>query len=204
VSDPNPTTVTPVPRGPVSYKLEITGSPIAWCGNDHLDDNPAASAPPGVYFPPPPPIMGGLSLEQTFGAKPCQCDEPEIAVSARGSEAGALHYTGRPVNTASGSLTETMTDLSLAGPGIPFTWVRSYNSLDTTSGALGTGWAHPFEAKITVSNPTTGELEYRAGSGQRTKFTKTSGRRDNETSRPPTIWLRYVRANNPGRAPVQL
>ena len=77
-----------------------------------------------------------------------------------------------PVSTASGSLTETATDLKLAGPGIPFAWTRSYNSRDTTSGGLGTGWTHPYEAKITVANPTTGELEYRAGSGQRTRFTK--------------------------------
>jgi YD repeat-containing protein len=37
------------------------------------------------------------------------------------------------------------------------------------------GWSHPFEATLTVSNPTTGELEYKAGSGQRTHFTKITG-----------------------------
>ena len=80
-----------------------------------------------------------------------------------------------PVNTASGSLLETATDLKLAGPGTPFAWTRAYNSQDTSSGALGVGWTHPYAAKLTVSNPTTQELEYFSGSGQRTLFTKIDG-----------------------------
>jgi RHS repeat-associated protein len=175
VPDPNPGAVFPVSRGPVSYKLEIQGTPTVWCANDYILVNPAAAEMPPILFPPPPPTVG-IGLEQTFGAMDCQCEEPENAVSIDGgSSSGPVRYTGWPVNTSSGSLTESATDLRLAGPGVPFTWTRSYNSRDTSTGALGTGWAHAFEAKISVSNPTTGELEYRAGSGQRTKFTKTSG-----------------------------
>ncbi|MGH3079831.1 MAG: DUF6531 domain-containing protein, partial [Gaiellaceae bacterium] len=170
--DPNPASATPVARGPISHKLEIQGSPFSWCANDHVDVNPAAAEPPPVYFPPPPPIMGGLLLEQTLGCTDCDVADPQFALSLD-SGGSPLAYTDNPVNTASGSLTETATDLRLAGPGIPFAWTRSYNSRDTTTGALGTGWAHPFEAKITVLSAT--ELEYRAGSGQRTRFTKNSG-----------------------------
>ena len=78
--------------------------------------------------------------------------------------------TGRPVNTASGSLVEVATDLQLPGPGAPFAWTRTSNSQDAASGALGIGWTHPFGARITVVNATTGELEYLSGSGQRTRF----------------------------------
>ena len=173
--DTNPATAVPVERGPVTHKLDF--SIITWCGNDYVLVNPAGEELPDLYFPPPaPPIMGGLALEQTFGAMDCQCVDPQLALSVEGgSTGGPLAYTGNPVNTASGSLTESATDLRLAGPGIPFTWTRAYNSRDTSSGTLGTGWAHPYEASITVVNPTTGELEYRAGSGQRTRFTRASG-----------------------------
>ena len=80
-----------------------------------------------------------------------------------------------PVNTASGGLTETATDLKLAGPGTPFAWTRTYNSQDAASGPLGVGWTHPYTGSITLVNATTGELEYLGGSGQRTRFTKISG-----------------------------
>jgi RHS repeat-associated protein len=175
--DPNPALADElkVERGPVTHKLDsdIHGG----CGNDYVQDNPPAEDPPDLYFPlPAPPIMGGIGLEQTFGDKDCQCSDPQIANSLDGgSTHGPLAYIGDPVNTASGSLTEFTTDLRLAGPGIPSAWTRSYNSRDTTSGALGTGWAHPYEASITVVNGTTGELEYRSGSGQRTHFTRASG-----------------------------
>jgi len=80
------------------------------------------------------------------------------------------------VNTASGSLTESGTDLRLPGPGIPFAWTRTYNSRDTTSGALGPGWSHPYWATVTIVNPPTGDLlDYRAGSGQRTRFKRITG-----------------------------
>ena len=79
------------------------------------------------------------------------------------------------METATGSLSEAATDLKVAGPGIPFAWTRTYNSQDSSSGALGVGWSHPFAARLTVVNATTGELEYFSGSGQRVRFTKTGG-----------------------------
>jgi hypothetical protein len=171
--DPSPTTILPVERGPVSHDLATSGS--QWCGNDHVLVDPPAYEPPPITFPPPPPSFGGLLKEQTYGCLDCQLGELEIAGSLDQLGRNALAYTPWPVNTASGSLTESATDLRLAGPGIPFAWTRSYNSGDTSSGGLGPGWTQPFESSITVANPTTGELDYHSGSGQHTRFTKTSG-----------------------------
>ena len=175
--DPNPAISPPlaVERGPVTHKLDFNLE--GGCGNDYVLVNPPAEDLPNLYFKPPaPPTFGGLLLGQTFGNKDCQCFDPEIANSLDGgSELGPLAYVGDPVNTASGALTEFATDLRLAGPGIPFAWTRSYTSRDTASGALGVGWTHPFAASIAVVNPTTGELEYRSGSGQRTRFTRMTG-----------------------------
>jgi len=166
----------PAPRGPVSHVVDSTSTlPIEWCANDDVLVDQPSYEQPDLYFDAPPPSLGGIALEQTFGCLPCDLDDPQLALALDRSGLNPLEYTPWPVNTASGSLTEAVTDLRLAGPGIPFAWTRAYNSRDTTTGALGPGWSHPFEAKLNVANQTTGELEYRAGSGQRTRFTKISG-----------------------------
>ena len=169
VGDPDVTSGYPVTRGPVGHRRDVgvIDNNVAWCGNDKVLVNEPATAQPDLYFDPPPPLGLAIALEGAFG---CQCLSDQIA---RAYEAGGMtpfEHTADPVNTATGSLTETATDLRLAGPGGPFEWTRSYNSRDTTSGALGLGWQHPFAAKLTVVNPTTGELEYRSGTGQRVRF----------------------------------
>jgi RHS repeat-associated protein len=175
--DPDPTTNFPLPRGPVPHTFDYSGSGnnVVWCGNDKLLDNAPTYEQPDLYFDPPPPAFGGLLKEQTYGDCSCQQGDGETALSLDQPGLSPLAYSPWPVNTASGSLTESATDLRLAGPGIPFAWTRSYNSGDTSSGGLGPGWTQPFEASVTVANPTTGELDYHAGSGQHTRFTKTSG-----------------------------
>jgi RHS repeat-associated protein len=171
--DPNPNSAAPVPRGPVEHTLDFLGQ--NWCGNDRILVNAPAYEFPDLYFDAPPPSFGGLLKENTFGCTECQLEQHENALSLDIPDESALAYTAEPVNTASGSLTETATDLHLAGPGIPFDWSRSYNSGDATVGALGPGWAAPFDSRVTVLNQSTGELDYHAGSGQHTHFTKITG-----------------------------
>ena len=173
--DRDPGTQFPVERGPVSasFEYEGSGNNITWCGNDHLLVNSPLLAQPDLYFDPPPPVFGGIRSEQTRG---CICPEDEqVALAQDQAGANALAFTAMPVNTASGGLTEVATDMKLAGPGAQFAWTRSYNSQDIASGPLGPGWTHPYGGSLTVINTTTGELEYLAGTGQRTRFTKVSG-----------------------------
>jgi RHS repeat-associated protein len=167
--DPNPNALLPVERGPVSRSISASGSgaSLVWCGNDDALVNEPAYLQPNLHFNAPASVFGGIPIEHTR----CDCDPPQLLLA---NPDGVIN-THRPVNTASGGLIETATDLKLAGPGILFAWTRTYNSKDTASGALGVGWTHPFAASLTVVNPTTGELEYLAGSGQRVRFTKTSG-----------------------------
>ncbi len=174
VSNPN---VIPVPRGPVPHDTATSGTfpNHTWCADDDVVVDPPGVTQPDLYFDAAPPTFGGLLIGQTNGCGECDLDSLGIASSSDQSDRDAQHYTGKPVNTASGSLLETAIDLQLAGPGIPFAWTRTYNSQDTTAGALGTGWTHAFAARITVFNPTTGELEYVSGSGQRTRFQRATG-----------------------------
>lgn len=171
--DPNPNNLFPIPRGPGRHILDAQGQ--TWCGNDYALMNVPAYELPDLYFDAPPPTFGGLLKDNTFGCTECQQEELENALSLDEPGETPLTYTAEPVNTASGSLTETATDLHLAGPGIPFDWTRSYNSGDTNVGALGPGWSAPFDAKVTVANQSTGELDYHAGSGQHTHLTKVTG-----------------------------
>jgi RHS repeat-associated protein len=175
--DPDPNTLFPIPRGPASDELAYAGSgnDITWCGNDRMLTNVPLYQQPDLYFDAPAPTFGGLLEDNTFGCTECQTEQGENALSFDEPGESPLAYTAEPVSTASGSLTEMATDLRLAGPGIPFDWTRSYNSGDTNVGALGPGWALPFDANITVANQSTGELDYHAGSGQHTHFIKITG-----------------------------
>jgi RHS repeat-associated protein len=171
--DPDPNASFPVERGPVNHTLAVDGGGGGACGNDDLLVNPPAYELPDLYFDAPPPTFGGLTWEQLLACLDCLVDALQNAMAHDSAGGNAIEYTGQPVSTATGSLTEAATDLKLAGPGIAFEWTRSYSSRDATVGALGPGWTHPFAAQLTVIDSTT--LEYRSGSGQRTRFTKVTG-----------------------------
>ena len=144
----------PVDRGPVSWSFDgwVSGGSAMWCGHDLLNADPVSGEEPlDLQYDTPPPAFNGLLIAQTFGCLSCAVkvrDEghsntpPPTGPSAQ--IVGAIHYTTDPVNTATGTLTEGFTDVSLPGPGIPFELLRSYNSRDTTSGPMGQGWTLPF------------------------------------------------------------
>jgi RHS repeat-associated protein len=177
VPDPGAHPLFPLSRGSISSDLEASGTwpNHTWCANDRVLVNAPALEQPDLFYDAPPPTYGGIAVEQTRGTLPCACDEPGIVQAHDRADLNGLAHAPQPVNTASGSLTEAWTDVRLPGPGVPFSWLRSYNSQDSSSGALGPGWTHSFAASITVVNATTGELEYVSGSGQRTRFEKQSG-----------------------------
>lgn len=77
---------------------------------------------------------------------------------------------GDPVNTATGAYVTTVTDLSLPGPGLPFTFKRSYTSADSTQGSLGRGWTHSYAAFLALQ--TNGDIILRGEDGQRVVFQK--------------------------------
>ncbi|MCG8348429.1 MAG: DUF6531 domain-containing protein, partial [Chloroflexales bacterium] len=66
---------------------------------------------------------------------------------------------GGPVNTRSGNLWTSATDLTVASPGPPLSWTRSYASqaTDDPSGPLGAGWQHPFATRVITATMPSGE-----------------------------------------------
>ncbi|MFJ2633319.1 FG-GAP-like repeat-containing protein [Streptomyces sp. NPDC087422] len=82
------------------------------------------------------------------------------------------HQSSRadPVNTATGTVTETVTDASVPGAGVPFTLARSYRSDATaTTGLLGQGWSLAFESALT---PASDKATLVDSDGARVVFTK--------------------------------
>ncbi|MGW8724890.1 ricin-type beta-trefoil lectin domain protein [Streptomyces sp. NPDC055808] len=98
-------------------------APTAWTAASNTPTGPA------VYTPGIPDGMGGS----------CTCTYQ--------------NYMADPVNTASGAVTESVTDVSVQGKGPQFTLMRSYRSDDKTAGGLlGKGWALSFESRLAVDS----------------------------------------------------
>ncbi|WP_204053231.1 LamG-like jellyroll fold domain-containing protein [Microbispora siamensis] len=56
---------------------------------------------------------------------------------------------GREFNHVNGNYTRSVTDLSVAAPGLPLTVTRTYNSLDPRSdGAFGSGWSSRWDMRV--------------------------------------------------------
>lgn len=108
-----------------------------------------------VYFP-------GVPAGQTFGAS-CGAGSQEANPSGCNPQSD-------PVNTATGAYVTSVTDLTLAGVGLPFEWTRSYTSADDTSGELGRGWTHSYAASLSVDAD--GDVLARSFEGQQLAFTR--------------------------------
>ena len=162
-------------RGPVSTELDFLASPV--CLHDDVTTDPVEDSQLDLYFDTPPPVHGGFQLEQTYGCLECALakyilahSQATVPAQPAGDAPSTIQYTGDPVNVSTGTLTESFTDISLPGPGIPFQLLRSYNSRDTTSGVMGPGWTNALVASLSIDG--SGNVTYRSGDGQQVKFTK--------------------------------
>jgi RHS repeat-associated protein len=143
------------PDGPLSY--------YAWGAPG---TNPLVNCVGETFWVPPDevcvtPVSGGqpcTSLGQTLG---CGGDKPAINPSSCEQD---------PVNGATGDFFHQENDLELPGVGVPFSFERTYNSLDTRTGPLGVGWTHPYNASLEIK--TGGDVVYRSEAGQRLRFLK--------------------------------
>ena len=72
------------------------------------------------------------------------------AEEAMGADGVGVGTVADPVNTATGDLTESKTDLALVDLRTEVAMSRTYNSSDTRIGALGSGWRTGFELTATV------------------------------------------------------
>lgn len=140
--------------GPIGADTYITSDGETGCSSEEV--NVTDFAPAYINGTPP------LPQSQTLG----DCSQDYEAKNPSGCDG--------EVDAATGGFNQTVTDLSLAGIGVPFQLSRSYNSLDRTPGGpLGVGWTYSYAATLGVAS--NGDVVYRAGSGQQLHFTKQAG-----------------------------
>ena len=61
---------------------------------------------------------------------------------------GNVVYAGDPVNTATGNVWYSQTDLQLPGRGLPFVLTRTYNSQSDSEGLFGHGWLATYDTRV--------------------------------------------------------
>ncbi|QKV67681.1 RHS repeat-associated core domain-containing protein [Streptomyces harbinensis] len=92
-----------------------------------------------------------------FNGRHQMTTEPITAIGAPGIPSGmagncVCDYQQRiadPVNTATGEVVEDLTDVTVAGAGVPFSVRRHYRSNDSnTTGLLGQGWSIGLESRL--------------------------------------------------------
>jgi RHS repeat-associated protein len=78
-------------------------------------------------------------------------------------------YSPQQVNLGSGNFVNSAEDLAMPGRLLGFSFVRSYNSADLGSSALGPSWTHSYNWQLTDSGPT---VLIRRGDGRLDLFTR--------------------------------
>jgi RHS repeat-associated protein len=87
----------------------------------------------------------------TGGNSNCIPTEQLFGVCMYGHQHCPVNYEFEPVNTAIGNYVLSTTDLALPGRGVGVQFARTYNSLDSATGALGIGWRHAYEARLVIN-----------------------------------------------------
>lgn len=146
------------PYGPVTTDLYAAGSSL--CNINAIPFNPFDFSLFPIDTALPVGASAGVPTKQTLGPS---------GQTADGNN--PTREIAEPVNSATGSYTRTETDLRLYGDiGIPFSVSRTYNSVDTTNGALGQGWTTNLSASLQIAP--SGDVMVRGESGAQLDFVK--------------------------------
>jgi RHS repeat-associated protein len=124
-----------------------------------------------VLFNPSYYLTGTAKLSYSSAAVPSSGLTIGVGSDGRGTHARtATRLVAEPVNSLTGAFTDSVTDLSLPGVGLPFSFSRSYTSIDATQGRLGLAWTDSYSASLTVQG--SGDVVLHGEDGQQVSYTK--------------------------------
>lgn len=115
------------------------------------------------------------SYTATLAASDGQCNDTQNAtVNVQWNAQCALDVTlGSSANVASGNLFNSQSLFSTNGTGLAANISLYYNSLDSHSASLGTGWSHSYD--ISLKQNSNGSVVLHEGSGKRKLYTLSNG-----------------------------
>jgi RHS repeat-associated protein len=159
------------PTPPSTYV--VSGSTT--CGTSILVDLAASGAHPA--------FTGGATL--SVGAVlVTEQDAPPVATPSEyfgGNDPGdpgqVRACAGDPVDCATGNFSESHTDLSLKGRGLPFALARTYNAQSAAAGAngpFGSGWSSSFSDHLVI-NSSAGTIAVVQANGSQVPFLAATG-----------------------------
>jgi RHS repeat-associated protein len=146
-----------------SLAAQVGGATYAWGGNSsgQLGEGTTTSrlTPFRIlgFLLWPPPVADPQTCGERFGHA--------VATTVRRGQ----------VDTGSGIYSTSVTDASLAGIGLPFSFVRTYNSKCAGTSSLGQGWTHTYSANLAIGAPGPGQITFVAEDGQQLVFTAQGG-----------------------------
>jgi RHS repeat-associated protein len=112
---------------------------------------------------------GTVTLKIVYSTPWQRLPRTRVACKPRGRHARVLfRCLADPVNSLTGAFTDADTDLTLPGKGLPFAFIRSYNSDDPTTGRLGQGWTDSYAASLAIQQ--NGDVYLHGEDGQEVRF----------------------------------
>ena len=163
-----------IPTGTVTFSetgdvigvvdLDATGKAVLTVGGAGIGVHPISAVYSGDLFrtaSTAPPLQQFVVPSGSFGLQNEATSGPEHCVFCD------------PVNSATGNLTEQISDIAVKGRGLGVEFSRAYNSqgaLAPTAGPIGWGWTFSYGASATT-NPITGVVTVRQPNGATVNFT---------------------------------
>ncbi len=181
----------------VDWKHNYWGADVGYTKNQGACSNYSSQADGGVVYrssasdPKAGPFDSGLYYPvgttkcayDRFKLAPLELEPTEIANGARLTSTQLLGACGDdpnlkqvcvflsdPVNSATGNFAHELSDASLPGTGVAFSFRRTYNSLDLQGGPLGPGWTHNQLAALQIKP--WGDVSFRDEGGAQLDYVK--------------------------------
>ena len=118
--------------------------------------------------------LTGRGVTVSFGTSPPPTSPPPATTSlGTSSSVNQVFMSSEPVNTATGDYFKSVTDLSVPGRGLDFTFTRAYNSQDSYAGPFGANWTHSYNISLTVDG--SGNVGIKQADGHTDYYTPAGG-----------------------------